>query len=314
MLVYANFHGVKILRAWNIQSGSEQQLNLERKTYLISTLVNNAFGFQLISLFLFIYTADRLSSFFVGAMCAAGSLYVNDWGYPAVILKIVNSVLAGIWLIINFTDNRAYDYPLIRIKYALLIVITPFVLGEMIVQGNYFLRLKPDIITSCCGALFSKGSETMIAEIIALPFIPVAAAFFSAMALTFLIGIYFYSSGRWAYAFFFMTLITFFASVTSLIAFVSLYFYELPTHHCPFCVLQKEYSYVGYPIYMAILGGVIAGPAVGVLNFFRNIQSLEEVIPSLQRRLVLVSLISYGMYLGIVIFGMATSNLHLTGY
>jgi hypothetical protein len=79
-------------------------------------------------------------------------------------------------------------------------------------------------------------------------------------------------------------------------------------------VLQKEYFYVGYTIYMAILGGVIAGPAVGVLHFFRNIQSLEEVIPSVQRNLVLVSLISYGLYLAIVIFGMSFSNLHLTGY
>ena len=35
------------------------------------------FGFQLASLFLFIYTADHLHPLFVGAMCAAGTLYVN---------------------------------------------------------------------------------------------------------------------------------------------------------------------------------------------------------------------------------------------
>ncbi len=82
-------------------------------------------AFELLSLFLFIYTADTLSSLFVGAMCAAGSLNVNGFGYPAVILKIVNFLLAGLWLIINYTDNKAHDYPLIKIKYGLLLFITP---------------------------------------------------------------------------------------------------------------------------------------------------------------------------------------------
>lgn len=314
MLVYACFYGARIIKGWDIDSGTEHQLNLERRTYLISTLVNYAFGFQLLSLFLFIYTADSLSSFFVGAMCAAGSLYVNEWGYPAIILKTSNAVLAGLWLTLNFTDNRAYDYPLIRIKYALLITITPLILVEMIVQGNYFLRLKPEVITSCCGALFSGGSETMIAGIVSLPFIPGAAFFFSAMGMTFFSGIYVYFTGRWGYVFSLMSLITFFASITALIAFVSLYFYELPTHHCPFCILQKEYMYVGYPIYITILLGVITGVAAGVIHVFRNIQSLAEVIPSLQRKLVVVSLVSYGIYLAIVIYAMVFSNLSLLGY
>ena len=56
MVLYSSVYGVQILRHWDIRSGSELQLNLERKTYLISTIVSYFLGFQLVSLFLFIFT------------------------------------------------------------------------------------------------------------------------------------------------------------------------------------------------------------------------------------------------------------------
>jgi hypothetical protein len=62
MLGYSVYEGVRIIRHWDIDSGSEYQLDLERRTYLISTLMAYAMGFQLFSLFLFIYTADILSA------------------------------------------------------------------------------------------------------------------------------------------------------------------------------------------------------------------------------------------------------------
>src|SRR3972149_261257 len=81
LLLYSAYYGIQILRRWDLPSGSELQLSLERRTYLLSTMIAYAFGFQLLSLFLFIYTADHLSPLFVGAMCAAGTLNVNGWGY-----------------------------------------------------------------------------------------------------------------------------------------------------------------------------------------------------------------------------------------
>src|SRR5512139_196188 len=99
MVLYSASYGFQILRRWDIRSGSELQLVLERKTYLISTLLTYLFGFELLSLFLYIFAADQLHTFFVGAMCAAGSLYVNSYGYPALILKLLNFLLAGLWLI-----------------------------------------------------------------------------------------------------------------------------------------------------------------------------------------------------------------------
>ena len=112
MLVYAVWYGIRILAKWDIKSGSELQLSLERRTYLISTILSYTLVFQILSLFLFIYTADHLHNLFTGAMCAAGVLNVNAFGYPLLILKIADFLLAGIWLIINHADTRGYDYPL----------------------------------------------------------------------------------------------------------------------------------------------------------------------------------------------------------
>jgi len=108
MLTYAAWYGTRILEKWDLHSGSELQLDLERRTYLISVILSYTLLFQILSLFLYIFTADNLHSQFTGAMCAAGSLGVNGYGYPVLILKIVNCLLAGVWLIINHVDTRGH--------------------------------------------------------------------------------------------------------------------------------------------------------------------------------------------------------------
>src|SRR3989339_878122 len=95
MVLYASYYGALLLRYWDIKSGSETQLRLERRTYLISTIIGYALVFQLFSFFLFIYTADALHPFFTGAMCAVGSLNVNQWGFSLIIFRIITFLLAA---------------------------------------------------------------------------------------------------------------------------------------------------------------------------------------------------------------------------
>jgi hypothetical protein len=313
MIAYSAYYGVQILRKWDIQSGSEIQLVLERKTYLISTLLTYLFGFQLISFFLYIFTADHLHTLFVGAMCAAGTLKVNDYGYPALILKIINFLLAALWLVLNYADNRGYDYPLIKKKYLLLLILTPWVLAEMVFLVNYFLQLKPNIITSCCGSLFSTGERTLTSEIASLPSMPMKILFYLSTLSTFALGLYFYRKGRGGYIFAAMSAVTLLVSIASIISFISLYYYELPTHHCPFCLLQGEYGYIGYPLYIALLGSAVSGMGAGVLMPFRNRKSLSEIIPSIQKKLALVSLILLLFFTALVTYQILSSPFILEG-
>ena len=314
MLLYSSWFGLGILRQWDLSSGSEQQLGLERRTYLISTILSYAFGFQLISLFLFIFTAEHLHSLFTGAMCAAGTLNVNQYGYPTIILKAVNFILIGLWLVINYSDNKTFDYPLIKTKYAILLVLTPFVLAETVLQSAYFLGLHADVITSCCGSLFGGDSGGVGSEIAALPRRPLELAFYTGMSATVLSGIFFYKTGRGGAVFSVLSVLVFLISVASLIAFISPYIYELPTHHCPFCILQGEYSYIGYLHYLFLMGGVVSGAGSGVLMPFRKISSLKAIAPEIQKKLVLISLTCYILFASLVTWQIVFSGLRLEGY
>ena len=311
MGMYAGYYGVRILGRWDPASGSEDQLELERRTYLISTLMSYILSFELMSLFLFIYTADDLHTLFTGAMCAAGTLAVNSFGYPSLLLKIFNFLLAGVWLIVNHTDNRGYDYPLIRVKYELLNLIVPLLVLESVLLFAYFAGVKPDIITSCCGSLFSHESKSFSGDLASLPHLPMQIAFFTGMAITAISGVLFYVRGRAGYIFSIAAAVSFLISVTSVVSFICLYFYELPSHHCPFCLLQKEYGFVGYMLYATLFSGAVAGIGVGALMPFRKTGSLVGIIPVVQRRLALVTLVCYLLFTLIVVWKMIFSALKL---
>jgi len=308
---YSCFHGMRILGKWDLSSGSELQLELERRTYLISTVMSYILAFQLMLLFLYIYTADSLHPLFTGAMCAAGSLNANSFGYPVLLLKIVNFLLSGVWLIVNHTDNKAYDYPLIRVKYELLNLLIPLLVLESILMFAYFAGIKPDIITSCCGSLFSHESGGFSGEIASLPHMPMKIAFYSSMALTLVSGLFFCLKGRAGWLFSISATVTFLVAAASLVSFICLYFYELPTHHCPFCLLQKEYGHVGYLLYATLLGGGVAGLGVGVLMPFKKLGSMARIIPPVQRRLALVAMICYLLFMLISSWKMLFSALRM---
>ncbi len=314
MIAYAAFWGYKIIDGWDLQSGSERQLALEKKTYLVSTLMSYAFGFQVLSFFLFVYVADDLHRLFVGAMCAAGTLNVNEYGYPAVVLKLLNCLLGGVWLVLNHTDNQASDYPLIRRKYTLLLVIVPFLLYETGQLWSYFLNLKAHVITSCCGSLFSTEEEGVAAGLASLPAAPMQVLFFGSMALIAASGIFFLARGRGVKLFAVTGTLAFPLSVAALISFISVYFYELPTHHCPFCILQREYHYVGYLIYVTLMGGGIASAGAWTLISFRSAPSLKDIVPHIQKRLARAGLVFYAVLAVVVIMRMVFTDFVLTGY
>jgi len=312
--VYASVIGLQILQRWDIKSGSEGQLALERKTYLISTLLTYLFGLGLFSLFLFVYTADHVHDLFVGAMCAAGSLNVNEYGYPALVIKIVNFFLGGVWLIINYTDNKGADYPLIHIKYRLLIVITALLALESFLVINYFLALKANVITSCCGTLFSTEANTIAGGIAALPSVPAKVIFYLSVVLVVRSGIHFLLTGKAARVFAYLSTWLFVFSFAAVISFISLYYYQLPTHHCPFCLLQQEYHYVGYLLYLSLFTAGITGAGTGIIDRFKDTPSLKSAIPGLQKRLCLLSMIGYTVFTLTATYPMFFYDFILEGY
>ncbi len=284
---------MEVIRRWDIRSGSELQLQMERRTYLFSTLLTFVLALQLAAVLLFVFNAEKMSAMFVGAMCAVGTLNVNAFGFPALNAKIAVFFLAAMWLAINHIDSRARDYPLVRIKYALLLLLAPLLVASGWIELQYFLGLKADVITSCCGSLFSAGSPTLAAEASALPPLPAMWLFYgslgAAIALAAWHGHGRGRNGRSAYALAAASALGFGATIAGILSFVSLYVYEHPNHHCPFCILKPEYGYQGYWLYVPLFGATAAGLAVGAIQPFARIESLREIVPGFSRHLAAIA-------------------------
>jgi hypothetical protein len=289
----------EVIRRWDIRSGSERQLALERRTYLFSTLLSLVLVVQLASVLLFVFNAEKMSGMFVGAMCAVGTLNVNPWGFPALDAKIALFFLAAMWLAINHVDSRARDYPLVRVKYALLLLLAPLLAGTAWVEAQFFLELKADVITSCCGSMFSEGSKTLAAEASAMAPLPGMFLFYGATGLAIAAASHQWAfgdgkkGGRGGY----LTAVTaagaFAAGISGILAFVSLYVYEHPHHHCPFCILKPEYGYQGYALYLPLFVATAAGLAAGAVRPFAGVASLKAVIPPFSRRLAAIAGIGF---------------------
>lgn len=311
MALYAGVFGRKICNDWDMSSGSELQLSLERKTYLISVIMAYTLAFKILALFLFIQTTDSIHNLFTGAMCAAGSLAANRYGYPLLLLKIGNCILAGTWLVLNHLDAKGYDYPLIKPKYQLLAVIALLLCAETTLQLLYFGGLKADVITSCCGALFGGSREGLATDIATVAPKPMMAIF----ALTAIIyggsGFFSLRTGKGWLVFAALALVFFQVAIVALISFISLYFYQLPTHHCPFCILQKEYGHIGYLVYGCLLGGVIAGLGCGVAALAAKKPSLRSSIAVVQKRAACVSMILYGGFTLLTVVRVVTTPFRL---
>jgi hypothetical protein len=311
LMVFAGWQGVLILARWDISSGSELQLHLERKTYLVSSILVFTSMFQVLSLFFYIAAADQIHGLFTGVMCAAGTLNVNGYGYPVLVLKLVTAMLAGIWLIINHLDAKGFDYPLIKTKYTLLLVIIPLLLLETLLQFRFFSAMKADLITSCCGSLFSGETRGIAGELAGIPAIPSAVAFYLATGATMASGCLFLQRGEGSRLFSLLSSITFCIAGAALIAVFCLYFYDLPTHHCPFCLLQREYGHVGFVLYATLLAGGITGMGPGIVASFRARPSLVRAVPLLQRQLIVVTMAMYLLFALVVTWRMQFSTLRL---
>ncbi len=312
--LYSSNIGIQIIKHWDINSGSAKQITLERKTYLISTLLSYLMAIEFISFFLFIYTTDDIHRLFVGAMCAAGTLNINIYGYPSLILKLINLMLCGIWLNLNYVDNRGYDFPIIKEKYKILTGITVLLVLESVLLILYFSLLNADIITSCCGALFSEGTVSIIGNIAGFPSRAGKVMLFISFLTTISLGSYFLYAHKGGSLFAGINLWFFVFSIIAVMSFISVHYYELPTHHCPFCILQRDYLFVGYPLYISLIFAGIMGISVGILNLFKNKPTIAGLIFKTQRKLCVGSMISSTIFISIAVYPILFSEFKLEGY
>lgn len=289
---------IRTLRRWDFSSTSEAQYALEKSTYLISTLIGWAVSVNAASLFLFAATANDFSKFLVGAMCATGALNANPIGWYVLLLKGLLLVLGIIWVLFNNLDNTSPDFGLIRFKYGFLLALCPLFLADFFLLWRYLSGLTPDVITSCCGSLFSTAAKEPKSILAALSPKKMMAAHHGAVILLWL-------SGAWAvwgrgaapkalYSLLSFLFLPF--ALAGTVAFIAPHIYQLPFHHCPFDTLQGEYHYLGFPLFISLFAATAWGVMPGLALVFRGRKGIAKELPRFSDGWMRVSLGSRALF------------------
>lgn len=311
LMLWSSAFAVQLLRGWDLGSGAQAQIDLEKRTYLVAILLRFVMVVEMAALVLFVFNADRMAAMFVGAMCAVGAFNASIYGFPALGAKIAMFFGAGLWLAADIIDARGRDYPLTRWKYGLLVALAPLALADAALTVAYFLDLKPDTLTSCCGKLFSSDRPTIAAEMAGLD-----ARFALTLLFGALVGVIATAAAalriKLAQPFYGIASVVFFVvGIAAVISAISLYVYEHPHHHCPFCLLKREYGYFGFLLYLPLFAGAAFGLSAGALGFLRTPDSLHATLPDALRRMIIASVLSFCIFASVAAWAVARSGLAL---
>ena len=233
-----------ILKSWDKQSSSEYQYKLEKQSYLVVTIISLALVIKIILLPFFVYTLNELSTIIPGAMCASGVIEANDYGEVSLILKSVIIILILLWRSLNSEDQRAKNHPYFKKKMWFFIAIFVLLTLELFLEILYFSNISTLEPVLCCSSIYKEITNPLpftlsIAKLLML---------FYTLFISLLISLYF----KKRYLILALSLFYTYISYYAIVYFFSTYIYQLPTHKCPFCLLQADYYYVGYFIYSSL--------------------------------------------------------------
>lgn len=252
---------IRIVKNWNINSTSSLQYSLEKQSYLVATVIKYLFFLKLPLFIYFVFTLDMISNVIPGAMCAAGVVNATPYGFYLFILKLTNLYLFGIWLALHHYDIQHPDYPYSKLKFAFFIFIFFLFMAEIILEVMMFSAIDPHVIVSCCGTLFCAIETSHVSSFLVLPDWIILSTFYGSFIL---LLIFYYLKNILIFAL--ANILYLATALISLIAFFSTYVYELPTHNCPFCLLQSDYYYIGYLFYSSLFVGTFFGVGSLVIN------------------------------------------------
>ncbi len=266
-LVFASFAfiiSIMIVKKWDINSTSELQYSLEKRAILVATIIKYIFILKLPLFIFFVFTADKISGVITGAMCAAGVVNSISFGLWLFVFKILNLFIFGFWIALHVKDMQDEKLSFTKLKFSIFIVAFVLLVVEIFYEISFFSSLDVDKIVSCCGTLFSVASSSSFSLIFNIPNNVIITTFYLIFAL-----LVFFSFLKKELPFLVINVIFFIVSLLSLILFFGTYIYELPTHHCPYCFLQREYYYVGYLLYITLFIGTFSGISGSILRMLR---------------------------------------------
>lgn len=263
----SQFNVIKILRFWDFTATSSAQYELEKKNYLVNTILSFSIACKIILFVFFALSLNELATIVPGAMCGAGVIGSNEYGNILLLLKLLLIFGLGFWLIINKIDLRATNFPLLKKKYLIFSFLFILILIEFALEIAFFTNIPLKVPVFCCSVVFQAPK---------LPFgytKPVLVALFYAVFCAIIIV----NSLKQSAASFALNLLYLFVAYYAITYFFGLYVYEQPNHKCPYCMLSKDYFYVGYLIW----GSLFLGIFLGITPFLVELVTKKKYVNSL---------------------------------
>lgn len=287
---------VKIYLNWDINCTSKAQYKLEKQSFLAATIIKYIFGVKIPLFLFFIFTLDKISNLLTGAMCAAGVVDATEYGTNLIILKIINLYLFASWLKLHSEDMKDKNQPYTKHKFGLFMFLFFSFMVEIILEGVMFGNIEIDKMVSCCGSIYSSSAASAISGIFSLETTTVLTLFYGNYLL---IVLFYFFKKRYLFAVANMFFIV--IALVALILFFGTYIYELPSHHCPFCFLQRDYLYVGYFIYFFLFMGTFYGLVVSFVQESASSYKISLLFNSLYVILLTLFVANYYLKNGVLL-------------
>ena len=284
LLFVAFIVSLQVLKKWDFESFTPYQFALERKAYLVSTIIFCVFILKFILVVYFIFAIDALAPLLAGAMCGAGVIKANIYGSYLLILKLSILFFLTLWLYVHFYDMRTKNHQWFKYKSWLFSLIFMFVLLEIFLDFSYFTNIDIHMPVSCCAALFGQleGANP-------LPFGLGISLLLVLFYLLFILTLLTLTNG-YNILYIIANILFIFIAYYAVVYFFGTYVYQLPTHKCPFCMLQSEYYFVGYLIWGLLFMGSYIGlsDAVSMLWLGRKKMRSQKLVVGLLSTFVLL--------------------------
>jgi hypothetical protein len=253
LLFIAFILSIKIYLKWDFNSFSPMQFKLEQESYLVTTIAFFIFIIKFFLLLYFAFTVDNLSILVVGAMCGAGVIQANSYGSYLLVLKLFILFGLTLWFYLNHYDINSKNYQWFKEKSALFILLFIFIIAEIYFDFSYFTNINTHQTVSCCSSLFGQleGTNPLPFGLNNITLLILFYLLFIMIILTLLLN--------QTHLYILSNLLFLYIAYYALVYFFGTYIYQIPTHKCPFCMLQKEYHYIGYALWFSLFIGSFIG-------------------------------------------------------
>ncbi len=277
LLVRASVTAWQVLRRFDVVRATEGQLLLERRVELAATFVRVGAAAQVVALLLSALAADKLSRGIRGAMCAYGTFNSSPWGFRSLFVSVFAALAAGTLAQLYSFDARTKTMDLVRPLAWGTLLVAPIALADLALQATFLLDLDLSVVASCCSVQLDPIASAR-GGTIAGP--RVAASVAALVGVLVCVALAWFVSRRPTRPAVALAGAAAFATIPLALAAVILevapYAFEVPQHHCPFCLLRADAWGLGYPLFAALMLAAIWSFGAGLSALLARKPPIQE--------------------------------------